>query len=171
MRVLGIDTGLRKTGYAVVTKNQREFVLLDCGIVSTDEHKSLPFRLETIYREIQKVIDDSEPDIVVYESIFFNKNPKTFSLMAHAHGVLLLASEQKGLQIEEYTPAEIKKAITGNGTAAKSQVRYMVGKFIKEELRREPFIPIISGRVNSKLKEDISDAIACALCYLLRNSQ
>lgn len=150
MKVLGIDVGLHKTGYAVVDD---KFTLLNYGVITTDKNKSLPIRLKELYEEMKKIIDNYIPDVAVCETLFSNKNPKTLSLMAHARGVLLLAAQEKGIMIEEYTPAEIKKRITGKGNAEKPQVRYMVNKLMKKEIPKS---------------EDISDAIACTLYYFLK---
>ncbi len=142
MRILGIDCGVLATGYAVLD-NER---ITGFGVIKTDSKENFSSRLSKIYAGIRDVIEDEKPDITVIESLFYGSNVKTLISLAQIRGVILLASNNT--RIYEVTPAEIKKAITGNGRASKQQMRYMVNHLLK---------------VPEDVSEHIIDACACAL--------
>lgn len=152
MKVIGIDVGLRHTGYAVLEDGK----LLSYGVYSTTNNSSLPERLKELYEAMKLLFQRETPNVAVYETIFYKQNPKTLCTLAQVRGVLLLVAEELGTKIKEYTPAEIKQAITGNGRASKYQIHGMV-----EQLLGIKLLP----------SSDISDAVACALCYSLRNEK
>ncbi|MDO9576031.1 MAG: crossover junction endodeoxyribonuclease RuvC [bacterium] len=142
MHILGIDCGLSATGYAIL----RDGCVASNGIIKTDKDNSLASRINTIYLGIKEVVDREKPDLTVIESLFFGKNLKTLISLAHARGVILLATHNT--RIYEVTPAEVKKTVTGNGRASKQQVRYMVERLIN---------------IPHGVSEHIVDACACAL--------
>jgi len=146
---MGIDAGLRYTGYAVIENNK----LITSGICSSTNKLPTHKRLKKLYDEIKAVMQKEKPDIAVYETIFYKQNPKSLCALAQARGVLLMAAEDSGIKIKEYTPTEIKKAVSGSGRASKYQVHGMVERLLK---------------IKTTPSMDISDAIACALCYEMK---
>lgn len=150
MRILGIDPGTGIVGFGVVEVGKTTS-LLDAGVVRTLPHQPLDERLVEIYESIQEIITTSHPQIMVIEKLFFARNVTTAMSVSHARGVIMLAGKQAGLEMIEYTPLQIKQAITGYGKADKKQVQEMV-------------------RVQLGLKEvpkpdDCADAIAAALMH------
>ena len=152
MKVMGIDVGLRCTGYAIIEQGK----LITSGVCRTDNKHTLSKRLKKLYTSMKNLMQEESPEIVVYESVFYKQNLKTFSLLAQAKGVLLLAAEELGIEIKEYTPREIKQAVSGSGRASKYQVHKMVERLLRAEI---------------PASLDIGDAIACALCYSSRNEK
>ncbi|MCK4352447.1 crossover junction endodeoxyribonuclease RuvC [candidate division WOR-3 bacterium] len=152
MKIIGIDAGLRHTGYAIM-EDTPHINYVRGGTLDTTDKIPLPKRLKKLYQGMKEIMQKESPDVAIYESVFYKQNLKIFSHLAQARGVLLLAAEELGIKIKEYTPAEIKQAITGNGRASKHQVHGMVERLLKTK------IPSSS---------DIGDAIACALCYFFK---
>jgi|WetSurMetagenome_2_1015567.scaffolds.fasta_scaffold310224_2 crossover junction endodeoxyribonuclease RuvC len=150
MVILGIDPGTAITGYGVIDVKNNAVKWIDCGVIATNAGVSLPDRLAIIYSGIEKILGRYGPDRVAIEQAFYAKNVHTTLLLGHARGVAMLAAQQKGASISEYSPREIKKAITGNGNAEKSQVEYMVKVLLSPPDARE--------------KSDAYDALAVALC-------
>ncbi|MCD5384247.1 crossover junction endodeoxyribonuclease RuvC [candidate division WOR-3 bacterium] len=142
MRILGIDCGVKATGYAILSKG----VLSESGVIKTEKGTALSSKLQATYFAIRDIIDREKPDITVIESLFYGKNIKSLISLAHLRGVILLASCDT--KIYEVTPAEVKKGITGNGRASKQQVRYMVENLLQ---------------ISSSASEDLIDACACAI--------
>ncbi len=142
MRVLGIDCGLSQTGYAVLHDGR----IISSGVISTPKEKNLAKRIKLLYDGIREVVLSQRPDLSVIESLYYGKNLKTLIYLSHARGSILLAAHDT--LIYEASPAEIKKAVTGNGRASKQQVRYMIEKLLN---------------VPERLSEHIIDACACAL--------
>ncbi len=154
MRVLGLDPSLRATGWGVVEGAGNTFHCLGCGHIPTKSGVPLPERLERIYLELTAVIARFEPEAAGVETVFTAKNPKVAILLGHARGVAVLAVKRAGVPVFEDAPRDIKKAVTGRGGAAKEQVAYMV--------------KMILGLDESPITTDESDALAAALCHLLR---
>lgn len=152
MKVIGIDVGLRCTGYAVLEDKK----LISSGVYRTTNRLPLSKRLKELYESVKSLFQAEAPDIAVYETIFYKQNPKTLCTLAQARGVLLLVAEELGIKIKEYTPAEIKQAISGSGRASKYQIHGMVERLLGIKL--SPSL-------------DIGDAVACALCYSMRNEE
>jgi crossover junction endodeoxyribonuclease RuvC len=151
--ILGIDPGLADTGYAIVNGSGRLPFLLEGGLIRTNRKVPLNFRLKEIYDELVSVIQAKAPTIVAMEDLFTDyRNPSTAILMGHARGVCLLAAANCGLSVMSYSPARVKKSLTGNGRASKEQVKAMVR--VTLGLREEPS------------SEHVADAIAVALCHL-----
>lgn len=154
MRVLGLDPGTAITGYAVVTEDGGGLTLNAIGVIRTPANTPLPSRLQTIYAELQAIIKEHEPDAAGVEELFFSRNARTAMSVGHARGVVLLALVNAGLPIGEYTPMQVKQAVTGYGNADKHQVQEMV-----RMLLNLPEIP---------RPDDAADAAAVAICYLHR---
>lgn len=151
MRIIGIDPGTGITGFGVVEMSNRKPVLVDAGVIRTAAHTPLNERLDLIYDDIVQIIGETRPDIMSIEKLFFAQNVTTAISVAHARGVVMLAGQKAGMQIFEYTPLQIKQAMTGYGRATKAQIQEMV-------------------RVMLSLKEipkpdDAADALAAALTH------
>ena len=133
MRILGIDPGFAITGYSVIDYIGNKFKLLTSGAVLTNAGESFPLRLEKIYRDLTDIIKEYKPDAMSIEELFFNNNAKTAINVAQARGVILMTARINALDIFEYTPLQIKQAVTGYGRADKIQVQRMVKMILNEE--------------------------------------
>lgn len=156
MVILGIDPGLATVGYGVILKNGNSTKVLDYGIISTSKNDTLPTRLKQIYASVTALIDKYQPDAVAMEELFFQNNQKTAIAVAEARGVSLLACIHKLDQLYEYTPLQIKSALTGQGRAEKRQVQYMVKAILNLKEIPKP--------------DDAADALAVALCHSQTNT-
>jgi crossover junction endodeoxyribonuclease RuvC len=154
VRVLGLDPSLRSTGWGVAEGRGTTFRCLGYGHIPTRSGEPLPERLERIYTELKRVVSRFAPEAAGVETVFTAKNPKVALLLGHARGAAILALTQNNVPVFEYAPRDIKKAVTGRGGAAKEQVAYMVQKILGLDAPAEP--------------DDASDALAAALCHLLR---
>jgi len=154
MKVLGIDPGTAILGYGVVESVPgRPGRLLECGVLTTRPRQALPARLRVIHDGVSALIARHHPDAVAVEAAFYAKNARTTMVLSHARGVILLAAEAAGLPIGEYSPAAVKKAITGRGSALKPQVAFMVQQLLRLKDRPSP--------------ADASDGVAIALTHLI----
>ena len=151
MKILGIDPGSRITGYGVVEKQRNGLIAVLQGEVRTVNTSSLSSFMITLYNELLAVIDDSEPDAVAIEDIFYGKNVKSLIKQAHIRGVAILAGSMRHLPVFEYSPLEIKQAVVGYGRAEKSQVQKMVTTIL--HLAKIP-------------PADAADALAVAICHI-----
>lgn len=148
--ILGVDPGLNITGFGVIASNGASLRLLDAGTIRTQATDTITSRLTELYRGIAEVIEKYRPEVMGLEKIYSHyKHPTTAIIMGHARGVLCLAAGLKGVRVESLPASRVKKSVTGNGRASKTQVNGMVRRIfgIKEELK-----PV-----------DVSDAIAVAL--------
>ena len=152
MIVLGIDPGTAITGYGLVTEENGQAAALAYGAITTPSDLPLPDRLLLIHRELGAVIDQYRPDQSAVEQLFFNKNVRTALAVGHARGVVLLTLAQANVPIYEYTPLEVKQAVTGNGRADKRQVQQMVTLLLSLSQIPKP--------------DDVADALAVAICHL-----
>ena len=152
--VLGVDPGTLVTGYGVVTSGINGLQLLACGSISNSPRLPMSARLNRIHTELSHIIELYKPGEFAIESAFYGKNAQSALKLGHARGVLILAAAHAGLPVSEYTPREIKKAVTGNGNASKPQIRFMVHSLIR--LRK------------TSMNLDTADAIATAICHLQR---
>jgi crossover junction endodeoxyribonuclease RuvC len=150
-RILGIDPGFGRMGYAVVAAAGNELHLLVCDATITPTGQDYPLRLQLLYEELSVVIARYHPQEAAVEKLFFGKNVTTAIGVAQARGVALLTLVQSGLTIAEYTPSEVKLAVTGYGAARKEQVGYMV-----RQLLHLPVVP---------RPDDAADAAAIAICH------
>lgn len=149
--VLGIDPGTAVTGYGVVSLDARgQSTLVECGVIRTAAREPLPARLVDIHEGIVELIARHKPDRVAVEGVFYARNVRTTIVLGHARGVILLAAAQAGIEISEFPPAEIKKAITGSGAATKEQIQFMVSRLLRLKQAPQP--------------ADAADGVAAALC-------
>ena len=152
MTILGIDPGLATLGYGVIEKNERgEFKAVDYGVVLTPKDESLPVRLAILEEGVKKVLEKYRPDEVAMEELFFSKNITTGIAVAHARGVALLTCVKECGKLYEYTPMQIKQALTGYGKADKHQIQSVVTSMLRLRSIPKP--------------DDAADALAIALCH------
>lgn len=153
--VIGIDPGTATTGYGVVAQTERdELVLLACGVISTQPEDDMHLRLLELFRDLSALIDEFAPDAVAVEKLFFGRNVTTAISVGQARGIVLLIAALKECTLVEYTPAEVKQAVTGYGNAAKPQIQEMVQRILNLDEIPRP--------------DDAADGIAIALCHLQR---
>ena len=151
MIVLGIDPGTQATGYGVVSKRDaNRYALLECGVIRTSAQSPLPLRIREIYEGIEAILERYSPDILAVERVFQGKNVKSALTLGHARGVVLLAAALREIEIAEYSPREIKKAVVGFGGAEKAQVAFMVQQMLRLKTPPTP--------------SDAADGVAAALC-------
>lgn len=154
MIVLGVDPGTAVTGYGVISGARMMAPrLIECGVIRTRPRDSLPRRLEEIYSGIVGLIERHRPHALAIEDVFYARNVRTTIVLGHARGVILLAAAQSRLDIAEYPPAEIKKAVVGTGAASKEQVQFMVARLLRLKTSPQP--------------ADAADGVAAALTYLM----
>ena len=156
MLILGIDPGTAVTGYGVVRAGaqQGHHTLIECGVIRTKADRPLPDRLKDISDGVRELISRHKPDAMAVEDVFYARNVRTTLVLGHARGVILLAGAEAGNAIHEYPPAEIKKAVVGNGAATKTQVQYMVTKLLRLKSAPQP--------------ADAADGVAAALTCAMR---
>ena len=131
MRILGIDPGYAIVGWGVLDYSANKFAVIDYGAITTEAHTYFPSRLNHIFTDMNEIINHYKPDVMSIEKLFFNDNAKTAIDVAQARGVILLAAEKGGLEIAEYTPLQVKQAVTGYGRAEKNQVQEMMRIMLK----------------------------------------
>lgn len=154
MKVLGIDPGTAVLGYGVVESGPgRQPRLVECGTLTTQARDPLPSRLRVIHDGIGALLARHRPDAIAVESAFYGRNVRTTVVLSHARGVILLAAEQAGAAIAEYSPAQVKKTIVGRGAALKPQVGYMVMQLLRLRAAPQP--------------ADAADGVAVALTHLI----
>lgn len=156
MIIVGFDPGLATLGYGVIKKDMKGKVsVIDYGIVQTPKAESLATRLSMLEQGITQIIDTYKPDEISMEELFFAKNVKTAIAVAHARGVLLLTANKRCSKIFEYTPLQIKQALTGYGRADKPQIQKMVKTLLNLKEIPKP--------------DDAADALAVALTHARTN--
>jgi crossover junction endodeoxyribonuclease RuvC len=155
MRVLGIDCGSRITGYGVIDTNGADCFFVRCGAIRVDPDASLPRRLQHIHAGIAEIINEFRPDVAVFENVFYASNAQSALKLGHVRGVSIVAAADASLPVFEYSPLEVKGAVTGYGRAEKSQVQQMVRALLKLDTLPEPY--------------DASDALAVAICHVHSN--
>ena len=152
MIIVGIDPGIATLGYGVIEKDERgRCRAIDYGVVVTPKEESLPVRLALLEEGVQRVLETHRPDEVAMEELFFSKNITTGIAVAHARGVALLACVKACGRLYEYTPMQIKQALTGYGRADKKQMQSVVTSLLHLEEIPKP--------------DDAADALAIALCH------
>lgn len=153
MLVIGIDPGTATTGYGIVEENTKnEIRAVAFGVVSTEAGKSAELRLLEINQKINEIILLHRPDCGAVEKLFFQRNVTTAIAVGQARGVILLSLAQAGLPVKEYTPNEVKQAVTGYGAADKRQVQEMVRTILNLKEIPKP--------------DDAADALAIAICHI-----
>ncbi len=152
MIILGIDPGIATLGYGVIEKDERgAFRAVACGVVTTPKEEGLPARLAILEEGVQKVLTTYRPDEVAMEELFFSKNITTGIAVAHARGVAMLACVKACGRLYEYTPMQVKQALTGYGKADKKQIQTVVASILHLQKIPKP--------------DDAADALAIALCH------
>jgi crossover junction endodeoxyribonuclease RuvC len=154
MRILGIDPGTGILGFGVIEYEKGVAKLVDGGVIRTPAKEDDAVRLQTIFEEISDIIASSKPQEMAVEKLYFAKNVTTAMTVAQARGVVLLAGQQAGLSIFEYTPLQIKQALTGYGRAEKKQIQEMVRVILKLDEIPRP--------------DDCADALATAITHSMQ---
>lgn len=151
MRILGIDPGTGILGFGIIEAMGPRATLVDAGVIRTPVKEDDAVRLQTIYDELTDIIAASKPQLLSVEKLFFARNVTTAMTVAQARGVVLLCGRQAGLEIAEYTPLQIKMALTGYGRADKKQIQEMVR--------------VVLGLTAVPKPDDCADALAAALTH------
>ncbi len=149
MRILGLDPGLRVTGYGVIDKSGATLTYVSSGCIKSPDGE-LPDRLKNILNSVQEVISRHAPQEVAVEKVFVNVNPQSTLLLGQARGAAICAAVSRDLPVSEYTALQVKQAVVGNGHAKKEQVQEMVKRLLK-----------LAGTPSP----DAADALACAICH------
>jgi crossover junction endodeoxyribonuclease RuvC len=149
--VLGIDPGAGTTGYGLVEHRRERLDLVEAGAFHTRPAQELPDRLRLLSEALEALLDRRPPDGVALEGLFVHRNLRSAVVLAQVRGALLLTLARRGLRVNEYSPMEVKKAVTGYGRAAKEQVRAMVLRLLGGPALEAPL--------------DASDALAVAICH------
>lgn len=151
MKILGIDPGTGILGFGIIDVSNRQPKLIDGGVIRTPVKEDDAVRLLTIYDELSQIIKQNKPDVMSVEKLFFARNVTTAMTVAQARGVVLLTAQQAGIPIFEYTPLQIKQAITGYGKADKKQMQEMVRVILQLKEIPKP--------------DDAADALAAAIAH------
>lgn len=151
MTVLGIDPGYAIIGYGVIRFDNLRFRPVEYGAITTPAKTLFSERLEKIFRGVTAIIEQYNPDALSIEKLYFNTNTTTAIDVAQARGVIVLAAKLKGIPVFEYTPLQVKQAVTGYGRAEKKQVQEMVKHILKLDSVPKP--------------DDTADALAIAICH------
>ncbi len=151
MRILGIDPGIAIVGYGVVDKEGNSYKTIAYDAVTTRAHTPLPERLELVYNGVNEIIKQYKPDVMSIEELFFNNNAKTALTVGQARGVIILAAMQNNIPVYEYTPLQVKQALTGYGRASKTQIQQMMKSMLGLSTVPKP--------------DDVADALAIAVCH------
>ena len=152
MRVLGVDPGLGITGFSIMDTKRNQTHLSAFGTIKPKPKDSLPKRLNYLFEEMNKILDQFSPDVMAIEDAFYSKNVKSAMTLGQARGSLILAAAQADIPVHEFAPRKVKMSVCGNGAATKEQVSYMVTQILK--LKEPP------------KSLDISDAMAVGLCFI-----
>ena len=150
MRILGIDPGLRITGFGVLDKSGQKLAYVTSGCIKTPQQGELWSRLKTILDGLAEVIAECRPEQIALEKVFVNANPQSTLLLGQARGTAICAGVMHDLPIAEYTALQVKQAVVGNGHARKEQVQEMVKRLLQ-----------LAGAPGP----DAADALACAICH------
>ncbi len=150
-RYLGVDPGLRRTGYAVIERTSRGPVLREAGVIRSDADLPLSQRVLEIGSGIRDVIEDYAPQVMAIEQVFsLGRNPKSALLMAHARGAILMVAAERSVSVVHFPPTHVKKLLTGSGKASKEQMQFAIQNELRIDVVPEP--------------HDVADAAAIALC-------
>lgn len=157
MRILGIDPGVALTGYGLIDyEDDSRIKVVEYGKIETNNNMKKSLRLYQIHNELSMIISLYKPDTIAIEELFFNKNSKTVISVGEARGVIILTCIQNGLNVYEYTPLQVKQAITGYGKADKLQIQNMIKMLLKLDEIPKP--------------DDVADALAVAVCHAFYKS-
>jgi len=150
--IVGVDPGTATTGYGVVARRNYDLILHDYGVVRTESSLEPEVRLHQIHQQIMQQMSRYDADAVAVEKLFFNKNVRTAMTVGQARGVVMLAAAERDLTVLQYTPSQVKSAVTGHGAASKRQVQMMVRSLLAMDELPRP--------------DDAADALAVAICGL-----
>jgi crossover junction endodeoxyribonuclease RuvC len=153
--VLGIDPGLSRCGYGAVVAKGGQATAISCGVIRTDPGDPLPNRLAELEGELEELVAQLRPRAVAVERVLFQANARTAISVGQASGLALAVSARAGVPVTQYSPNEVKLAVTGDGRAGKREVQMMVAKMLRMP---EPPRPA-----------DVADALALALCHVWRD--
>jgi crossover junction endodeoxyribonuclease RuvC len=151
MRILGIDPGTATTGFGVIDVEGQKLKFVDAGVIKTPAGEAMEKRLATIYDELHQLITEHKPAVVAIELLYFASNVTTAFSVGQSRGVVMLCAAQAGLPIAEYTPLQVKQAVTGYGKAEKKQIQEMVKTLLKLNSIPKP--------------DDAADALAIAITH------
>ncbi|MBS7396800.1 MAG: crossover junction endodeoxyribonuclease RuvC [Ruminiclostridium sp.] len=151
MRIIGIDPGYAIVGFGIVDYIGGKFTVLDYGAITTDKDTPFPQRLCEIYDDYCHILDTWKPDALSIERLYFTNNQKTGIDVAQARGIIMMAAQQRNIEINEYTPLQVKQAVVGYGQAVKKQVQEMTRKILKLKTIPKP--------------DDTADALAMTICH------
>ena len=152
MKIFGIDPGSERTGYGCIERSGSRHQLVTCGCIAVPASATFPERLRHIHMRLASLLAECRPDCVAVENLFHARNVRSALKLGHARGVALLAASEAGLEVVEYAPAEIKRAVVGYGRAEKPQVQHMV--------------KLLLGLDTAPAPHDVADALAVAICHL-----
>lgn len=150
MIILGIDPGLADTGYGIIEKSRDNYKYIACGSIKTSSQKNIAARLLDLRAQLARIIKKHKPAVAAVEELFFAKNAKTAIAVAQARGVIILTTALAGLPVREFTPLQVKLALTGYGRADKNQIQQMVKNILRLKSAPRP--------------DDAADALAVAIC-------
>ncbi len=151
MRILGIDPGTAITGFGVIDTEGSRFSFVDAGVIRTPKEQPMNERLSTVYDEIKELIEEFKPDVMSIELLFFARNVTTAMTVGQSRGIVMLAATQAKIPIYEYTPMQVKQAVTGYGKADKKQIQEMVKNLLKLDQIPKP--------------DDAADGLAIAITH------
>ena len=154
MIIMGIDPGVAATGIGIIQVEGEKYYAVEYLVLRTSAKKKLPERLKEICDAVSHTVQSFRPDVCAVEDVYSGKNIQTALTLGQARGAAIIAALNNGVEIAEYSPAEVKMSLVGNGRASKEQVQYMVKNLLN--LREKPY-PL-----------DCSDALATALCHAHR---
>lgn len=156
MIIIGVDPGTLIAGYGIIERQKNVFSILDVSVIKNSSSDSMPLRLRKIYHSLSAVIEKFHPDEFAIETAFYHKNAQSALKIGQARGVSILAGVNHEIPVTEYSPREVKKAVTGNGAASKEQVQYMMMSMLKIQKEPQHF--------------DSTDALAVAVCHAFKLS-
>lgn len=152
MRVIGIDPGTAIVGYGIIDYQKNSYSVIKYGVIITSKDLTIEERLEIIYEELKKILEEYKPEFMAIEDLFYFKNNKTVISVAQARGVILLLAKKKNIPTASYTPLQVKMGITGYGRAEKKQIQTMTQKFLKLKEIPKP--------------DDAADGLAIAITHI-----
>lgn len=157
--ILGIDPGSRRTGYAVLAQRGNRFEALTLGVIKAEKLPDHADRLQLIYDETEALINQYKPDFCAIETPVYGKDPLAMLKLGRAQAACMLAMVRQQLPVAEYYPKAVKKSITGNGSASKEQVAYMLQRLLG-----------LSEKEVARFSDDATDALAIAWCHAMRRN-
>jgi crossover junction endodeoxyribonuclease RuvC len=151
MRIIGIDPGIAIVGFGIVDKRGNQLQAVQYGSIQTEAGLPVPLRLRQVFEAVQSLLETYKPDEMAVEKLFFNKNVTTAFTVGQARGVILLAAELAGIPVHEYTPMQVKQAVTGYGSAEKKQIQELTRLLLRLKQVPKP--------------DDVADALGIAITH------